>query len=93
MSYDSSDDFYHLTPRGLFEESDEAKFPIDRVETWHRKMRQASGWSKEDVSWNCVWADPAVARSERDELRAKYSLPVRKGLIPSIDGDSVGKPL
>jgi hypothetical protein len=92
MSYDSSDDFYHLTPNGWVDQNDDKLIPADRVETWHRRMRQSSGWSKEDVSWTCVWAHSSMSRVERDQLREKYPIPVRK-VVFSTDGDYVGKPL
>ena len=68
MAWDSSDNDYHLTPRGW--ESGSA--PDDRVETWNRSMYQASGWSKEQVTWTCIWANQDIPRADRDALREKY---------------------
>lgn len=68
MAWDDSMTVYHLTPRG-WEPGDP---PSDRVETWTRRVYQASGYSLEEVSWHCDWANPNVSRTERDELRAKH---------------------
>jgi hypothetical protein len=69
MAYDRSEDTYHLTPRG-WETADPR--PADAVETWVRDMYQASGYSRELVSWKCIWANRSVARIDRDQLRDKH---------------------
>ncbi|MGD0288487.1 MAG: hypothetical protein ABSC63_02370 [Candidatus Binataceae bacterium] len=89
MSYDSSDDFYHLTPDGWLTKNEEP-FPRDRVETWERRMRQSSGWSREDVWWQCVWVEPNTDRAIRDKLREKYPVPANRHIGSR---DDVGKPL
>ena len=65
MSYDESSTKYHLTPSGW--KTGDA--PLDRVETWIRSSRQASGWSRDAISWRCIWASPDVLRAARDALR------------------------
>ena len=47
MGWDSDSTEYHLTPEGWVPGDP----PGDRVETWLRDMYQASGWSKEEVTW------------------------------------------
>ena len=92
MVYDESRTEHHLTPRG-FESGDP---PPDRVETWVRDMCQASGYSREQVSWTCKWADPNVSRATRDELRDKHKgfmgSPGRSGGRWGRD-TMIGKPL
>ena len=68
MAWDSSDNDYHLTPRGW----EPGSPPDDRVETWNRSMSQASGWSKEQVTWTCIWVKEETPRADRDSLREKY---------------------
>lgn len=68
MAWDSSDNDYHLTPRGLLP----GPPPEDRVETWNRSMYQASGWSREQVTWTCKWVNEEIPRADRDALREKY---------------------
>ena len=68
MAWDKSDTDYHLTLRGW-----ETGSPSDdRVETWNRSMYQASGWSKEHVTWTCEWVAPDMSRADRDVLREKH---------------------
>ena len=68
MAWDKSDTDFHLTPRGW----ETGPVPDDRVETWNRSMYQASGWSKEQVTWTCEWVAPDIPRADRDALRKKY---------------------
>lgn len=68
MAYDDSETVYHLTPGG-WKTGDP---PPGRVETWLRSSFQASGWSREIISWSCTWANPAMSRSERDAIRYKH---------------------
>lgn len=81
--YDTSETLYHLThsgwkisrdvTAGLVQQDEPA--PSDRVETWERRMKQSSGWSREVVTWRCVWFDPNVPRAKRDLLRKRYPIP------------------
>ena len=68
MAFDDDRAVYVLTPEGWMpgDEHPEA------VEMWERSTSQASGWSREYVSWSCHWANPKVSRGERDRLRAHY---------------------
>lgn len=68
MAWDRSEDDYHLTPRGW----ESGELPDDRVETWHRSMHQASGWSKEHITWTCTWVNQDIPRDDRDALREKH---------------------
>jgi hypothetical protein len=68
MSYDNTETTYHLTPAGWT--TDDA--PADRVEAWSRSVSQQSGWSKEYITWRCLWADPAIPRAERDAVRRTH---------------------
>jgi hypothetical protein len=87
MSYDDSETIYHLTPTGWIT----GNAPIDRVETWSRSVRQQSGWSKEYISWRCVFANPAIPRAERNAVRTKHrefmGVPGRRGSTVTIIGD------
>ena len=69
MAWDRHETIYHLTPRGW--EFDDPP-PPDRVESWRCYVHQQSGWSKEYVDWTCIWANPDVPRTERDQLREKH---------------------
>jgi hypothetical protein len=68
MSYDNDSTLHTLTPRGWVTDD----HPPDAIETWVRAASQASGWSREYVSWSCQWANPNVPRAERDTIRAKH---------------------
>ena len=69
MAWDSSTTDYHLTPRGW----ELGAPPDDRIETWNRSTNQASGWSKDYISWTCKWVKKDVSRTDRDVLRRKHS--------------------
>jgi hypothetical protein len=73
MAYDRDDGYFHLTPDG-WKRQDEEPFPENRIETWQYSMHQASGWSKENVSWSCVWASPDHSPSEREVLRRRFPI-------------------
>ena len=52
MSWDDSETVYHLTPSG-WKTGDRSP---DCVELWNRSVSQASAYSREYVSWSCIWA-------------------------------------
>lgn len=68
MSFDDDCAMYVLTQEGW---STGNEHP-NAVEVWERSASQASGWSREHISWSCLWANPDVSRDERDRLRAYY---------------------
>lgn len=84
MAYDEGSTEYHLTPSGWKTGAP----PTDRVETWVRSNRQASAWSRDRISWACLWANPDIARTERDVLRARYC-----DFMGSGRDITIGKPL
>ena len=69
MAYDDDTIALHLTLSGWVTGDP----PADRVETWELHSHQAFGWSKEYRTWRCLWANPAVPRSERDKIRSKFA--------------------
>jgi hypothetical protein len=83
MSYDSSKHVYHLTPKGwictysqyLGHVDQDDPIPKDRVESWTRTMEQASGWSREHVSWTRTWASKKVPAVKRRALRERFPHP------------------
>jgi hypothetical protein len=89
MSYDDDTTVYSLTPEGW--EVDETH--SQAVERWSREVYQASGWSREYVTWTCLWAKPDIPRADRDRIRAKHSEFMG---TPGRCGDreiTIGKPL
>ena len=84
VSYDDSSIKYHLTPSGW----KPGETPADCAETWIRSSRQASGWSREYVTWSCVWANPDIPGPERDAIRVKH-----KDFMGSGRDITIGKPL
>jgi hypothetical protein len=85
MAYDESNAVYHLTPRG-FEGGDR---PADAVETWEREMYQASEYSREQVSWTCIWAGPNVPNDLRQKVKTVMGTPGRTGWRETM----IGSPL
>ena len=83
MSCDSTDDEYHLTPRGWFEgthyyygEADKIiERPADTIETWVRKMRQSISFAPEHITWELIWTSPGYSESERADIEKKYPRP------------------
>ena len=84
MSYDEASIEYHLTPSGW--KTGDA--PSDRVETWIRSNSQASGWSRDYISWGCIWASPDVSRAARDDLRRAHA-----GFMGRGRNITIGEPL
>jgi hypothetical protein len=76
VAYDRDEDLFHLTPTGWARKSDEP-FPSDRVETWSYDMYQASGFSKEIVTFKRVWINEEVDQAQRDEMRKKFGFPYK----------------
>jgi hypothetical protein len=77
MAYDSSLEKYLLSVDGW------TQAPVislsvavaNPVEEWHRTMTQASGWSKEVVSWDLVWCDETLLKEHRIEIRNRFPKP------------------
>ena len=68
MSYDDDATIYTLTTSGWVVSD---SYP-DGVERWARHVFQASDWSREYITWTCVWANPDVPRPERDRVRKEH---------------------
>ncbi len=83
MSYDSTDDEYHLTPHGwvagthYFYSNTEKIIdrPTDCVETWVREMRQSYSMAPERITWKCIWNSPDYSESEIAQISKKYPRP------------------
>lgn len=82
MAYDRTEDEYHLTPYGwkrgtskVFGRGNEDPRPEGTLETWTRYTEQASGWSKEHVSWGLTWYDESVSEEERRKFRRGFPKP------------------
>lgn len=83
MSFDSTDDEYHLTPNGWVEgthycyrEADKIiARPVDTVGKWVRKMRQSSSFAPEHITWELIWTSPDYSESERTDIEKKYPRP------------------
>jgi len=83
MSCDKTTHEWHLTPsgwvEGTFSVYGEPHYIIDppnnRVETWIRDMVQTSSFSREDVSWKCIWESPAYSIEQREALRRSQKWP------------------
>ena len=91
MAYDRYSTTHHLTPDAWHSDTER---PNDAVETWVCNVEQASGFSTEHRNWHCVWADPAVDRTVRDEIREKLKAAI--GMVANENDrveTSVGKPL
>jgi hypothetical protein len=74
VAYDRDEGLFHLTTSGWSSKSDE-QFPPDRAETWSYDMYQASGWSKEIITFKRVWINDAIDEAQRDEMRSKFGFP------------------
>ncbi len=80
MSYDDYEVEYHLTPSGwkagtsyfYGKPQQESQPPADRVLTAVRQVTQASGWSREEVSWRTAWTAPDTPPEKLKELFSKY---------------------
>lgn len=68
MSYDDDTSVYSLTPTGW--ETDEMH--PQAIERWSRHLTQASAWSREYVTWTCLWVDENIPRAHRDRIRAEH---------------------
>jgi hypothetical protein len=68
MSCHDDTSLYSLTPTGW----DADELHPKAVERWSRHVSQASPWSREYVTWTCLWADQEIPRSQRDGLRAAH---------------------
>lgn len=83
--YDSFAIEYHLTPTGWYRGSEwefskkdkDIPPPADRVLTLMLTVRQASGWSKEDVNWSETWRCPSVTEDELEALKKRFPCPSR----------------
>ena len=83
MAVDHTIDEYHLTPNGwitgthyFFGDTDkQIPPPPDRVETWKQELKQQSGWSKEYITWECIWVSPNHSEEERNKLKRYYPRP------------------
>jgi hypothetical protein len=89
MSYDDDTTIYALTPAGWVMD----EIHPQAIERWSRHVSQASGWSREYVTWTCLWADQSVPRADRDRIRTEHresmGTPGRWGNRET----SIGKPL
>ena len=80
MSYDDYETEYHLTPHGwksgtsyfYGKAQKEVQPPSDRVLTVVRHVTQASGWSREEVSWRTDWTSPNTPPDVLKALMVKY---------------------
>jgi hypothetical protein len=80
MSYDDYEVEYHLTPSGWMvgtsyfygKAQQEVQPPSDRALTVIRQVAQASGWSREEVSWSTKWESPDTPPDVLKSLIAKY---------------------
>ena len=80
---DDIDSEYHLTAYGWVsgteyfygEASDIIKRPQDAIETWVRKMQQASRTSPERVDWERIWTSPKSSEFEKENLKRSYPFP------------------
>jgi hypothetical protein len=83
MSFDSTDDEYHLTPHGWVDGTHyfygHAEKVVDRpkdsVITLVRHMRQSYGSAPEHIEWECIWKSPDYSESERKAFEDKYPRP------------------
>jgi hypothetical protein len=81
VAVDRINSLYHLTPRGWVDGSVESMWtdtnhsvepPADRVETWEHKLYQASGYSREENSWQMVWSDSTTSAEDRRSLHELF---------------------
>lgn len=80
---DSTDTDYHLTETGwvrgthlFFGKGTVVDPPTNRIETWHRKMRDSSPYSRrEDVTWSLTWSDHTISDADRATRRKKFGPP------------------
>ncbi len=89
MAYDRDETEYTLTRGGWHVGADHE----NGIEIWMRKTDQASEWSREYISWSCVWANQAISREERDNIRNEHKEFMGR---PERFGDretTIGKPL
>lgn len=68
MAYDRDETEYTLTEKGWKVGDDHE----NGIETWVRQTYQASGWSREQVSWHCVWANEKISKEDRNKIRNKH---------------------
>jgi hypothetical protein len=82
MSYNHTEDEYHLTRSGWVlgfskysSQEETQRRPDDTVETWTRFKEQSLGWAEEHVSWTLSWYDSTVSEEERTALRRIFEDP------------------
>jgi hypothetical protein len=83
MSFDKTENEYHLTPSGWIDGTSRiygspervVERPKDCVETWVRIMEQGQAFSKENVVWKRIWIAPDYPQSKREALEKKYPRP------------------
>lgn len=81
---DSADNEYHLTPKGwvpgteyIYGETDQIiDPPSDTIETWVRRLQQATGRSPERVGWECIWVSPRCSEFETTGIKRRFPSPV-----------------
>ena len=82
MSFDRTEQEYHLTPSGwitgsflVYGEGEKIEPPVNRVETWVVEKYQSSGFASESITQKCIWVSPNYSESEREALKAKFPFP------------------
>jgi hypothetical protein len=81
---DSADNEYHLTPKGwvpgteyIYGETDQIiDRPSDTIETWVRRLQQATGRSPERVGWERIWVLPRCSEFETTGIKRRFPSPV-----------------
>jgi hypothetical protein len=81
---DSADNEYHLTPKGwipgteyIYGETDQiVERPADTIETWVRRLQQATSRSPERIEWERVWVSPKYSEIENSNFKGRFPSPV-----------------
>lgn len=82
MSFDRTEQEYHLTPSGwiigsflVYGEGKVIEPPVDRIETWVVEKYQSSGFAPESVTKKLIWVSPNYSESEREALKERFPFP------------------
>ena len=82
MSFDRTEQEYHLTPSGwvegsflIYGEGKKIEPHGNRIETWVVEKYQSSGFASESVTKKLIWVSQDYSESEREALKKSFPFP------------------